>query len=173
MSAAGPGPSSRALTSRCRAGQPQRRRRMAERLARRLVGAGPLVTVAAVPLRACADRADRRAGRPAGSRASHRGRRGRDRPAGTVARRTARRRGRPGGGVYGGEIAALRAAVAVKDRLRSRLAHPGAAPGPALARRQRPGEIATLATSGLDSLDAYYARYLPQVLLAVGRCRSR
>src|ERR1019366_5577774 len=32
---------------------------------------------------------------------------------------------------------------------------------------QRAGEIATLATRGLDGLDSYFARYLPQLVLAV------
>ncbi len=68
---------------------------------------------------------------------------------------------------YGGEMTALRAAVAVKDRLRSRLLTRALDRGPIWLGQQRSGEIATLATSGLDSLDAYYARYLPQVLLAV------
>jgi ATP-binding cassette subfamily C protein CydD len=68
---------------------------------------------------------------------------------------------------YGGEVTALRAAVAVKAGLRSRLLTRALDRGPIWLGRQRCGEIATLATSGLDSLDAYYARYLPQMLLAV------
>ncbi len=45
---------------------------------------------------------------------------------------------------------------------------PGSAPGvvPAAA-GHREGELATLATRGLDGLDAYFARYLPQLVLAV------
>ncbi len=38
--------------------------------------------------------------------------------------------------------------------------------GPAWLGGQRPGEITTLATRGLDALDPYFARYLPQLLLA-------
>jgi ATP-binding cassette, subfamily C, bacterial CydD len=68
---------------------------------------------------------------------------------------------------FGGEVTALRAAVAVKDGLRSRLLTRALDAGPIWLGRQQSGEIATLATSGLDSLDAYYSRYLPQVLLAV------
>ena len=67
---------------------------------------------------------------------------------------------------YGGEVSALRAAIAVKDRLRTRLLTRALDRGPRWLGRQRSGELATLATSGLDSLDAYYARYLPQMLLA-------
>ncbi|HET7014372.1 MAG TPA: thiol reductant ABC exporter subunit CydD, partial [Streptosporangiaceae bacterium] len=68
---------------------------------------------------------------------------------------------------FGGEVTALRTAIAVKDGLRSRLLTRALDAGPIWLGRQRSGEIATLATNGLDSLDAYYSRYLPQVLLAV------
>ena len=34
-------------------------------------------------------------------------------------------------------------------------------------REQRPGELATTAVQGVDALEAYFARYLPQVVLAV------
>ena len=67
---------------------------------------------------------------------------------------------------YGAETAALRSAAAVKSQLRRRLvAHvtgPGAEPA-----SLDPGELATLATRGLDALDDYVARYLPQLVLAV------
>ena len=67
---------------------------------------------------------------------------------------------------YGAETAALRSAAAVKSQLRRRLvAHvtgPGADPA-----SLDPGELATLATRGLDALDDYVARYLPQLVLAV------
>ena len=67
---------------------------------------------------------------------------------------------------YGAETAALRSAAAVKSQLRRRLvAHvtgPGADPA-----TLDPGELATLATRGLDALDDYVARYLPQLVLAV------
>jgi ATP-binding cassette subfamily C protein CydD len=38
--------------------------------------------------------------------------------------------------------------------------------GPGWLAGQRPGEIAALATRGLDGLDGYFARYLPQLMLA-------
>jgi ATP-binding cassette subfamily C protein CydD len=67
---------------------------------------------------------------------------------------------------YGSEAAALRSAAAVKSQLRRRLvAHvtgPGADPVGLDA-----GELAVLATRGLDALDDYVARYLPQLVLAV------
>jgi ATP-binding cassette subfamily C protein CydD len=68
--------------------------------------------------------------------------------------------------VHAGEATALRGAATIKERLRSRLASHVLDLGPAWLGRQRPGEIATLGTSGLDSLDPYFARYLPQVVLA-------
>ncbi|GAA0321123.1 thiol reductant ABC exporter subunit CydD [Actinoallomurus spadix] len=62
---------------------------------------------------------------------------------------------------YGGEASALRAAALVRSQLRRRLiARAVERPGRAA------GEVATLATRGLDALDAYFARYLPQLVLA-------
>ncbi|GAA2624843.1 hypothetical protein GCM10010399_65310 [Dactylosporangium fulvum] len=62
------------------------------------------------------------------------------------------------------EVAAARSAAAVKRQLRARLLAHVAALGPGAAPRS--GAVATLATRGLDSLDAYFARYLPQLVLA-------
>ena len=67
---------------------------------------------------------------------------------------------------YGGEVAALRASAAVKSQLRRRLAAQVLRLGPAWLGGQRAGEITTLATRGLDGLDPYFARYLPQLALA-------
>jgi ATP-binding cassette, subfamily C, bacterial CydD len=85
---------------------------------------------------------------------------------------------------YGGEVAALRAAATVKSQLRRGLIGRALALGPAWLAgpapggrpgdggqgdggQHREGELATLATRGLDGLDAYFARYLPQLVLAV------
>ena len=68
---------------------------------------------------------------------------------------------------YGGEVAALRAAADVKSQLRRALAARSLRLGPAWLGGQRAGEITTLATRGLDGLDTYFARYLPQLVLAV------
>lgn len=67
---------------------------------------------------------------------------------------------------YGAETAALRSAARVKSELRRRLvAHvTGPAADPVATNA---GELATLATRGLDALDDYVARYLPQLVLAV------
>jgi ATP-binding cassette, subfamily C, bacterial CydD len=67
---------------------------------------------------------------------------------------------------YGGEVTALRAAAAVKSQLRRRLTDHVLELGPAWLTGHRSGEVTTLATRGLDGLDPYFARYLPQLVLA-------
>ena len=67
---------------------------------------------------------------------------------------------------YGGEVAALRSSAAVKSQLRRRLAAQVLRLGPAWLGGQRAGELTTVATKGLDALDPYFARYLPQLVLA-------
>ncbi|OLT00407.1 thiol reductant ABC exporter subunit CydD [Pseudonocardia sp. CNS-004] len=64
---------------------------------------------------------------------------------------------------YGAETAALRSAARVKSDLRRRLVRHVATADPAATDA---GELATLATRGLDALDDYVARYLPQLVLA-------
>ncbi|SFM81265.1 ATP-binding cassette, subfamily C, CydD [Pseudonocardia ammonioxydans] len=66
---------------------------------------------------------------------------------------------------YGAEAAALRSAARAKSQLRMRLVRALATAAPDPARST--GEIVTLATRGLDALDDYFARYLPQLVLAV------
>ena len=68
---------------------------------------------------------------------------------------------------YGGEAAALYAAARVKSKLRLRLMRHVLALGPSWLSGQRTGELVTLSTRGLDALDVYFARYLPQLMLAV------
>ncbi|HEY2488582.1 MAG TPA: thiol reductant ABC exporter subunit CydD [Streptosporangiaceae bacterium] len=68
---------------------------------------------------------------------------------------------------WGGEVVALRAAATVKSQLRRALADRVMRLGPAWLAGQQTGEIAALATRGLDGLDVYFARYLPQLVLAV------
>lgn len=67
---------------------------------------------------------------------------------------------------WGQEVTAHRAAAGVKTQLRQRLLTHAMRLGPAWLHGQRTGEMATLATRGLDALDAYFARYLPQLVLA-------
>jgi ATP-binding cassette, subfamily C, bacterial CydD len=68
---------------------------------------------------------------------------------------------------YGGEAAALWAAARVKSQLRRKLIGHTLRLGPDWLGEQRPGGIAVLATRGLDALDPYFARYLPQLVLSV------
>ena len=68
---------------------------------------------------------------------------------------------------YGGEAAALRAAARVKTQLRRKMIAHCLRLGPAWLGGQQPGAIAAQATRGLDGLDAYFARYLPQLVLSV------
>ncbi|MFD3991752.1 thiol reductant ABC exporter subunit CydD [Streptomyces sp. NPDC058583] len=65
------------------------------------------------------------------------------------------------------ELAAHRASAAVKSELRSRLLDRAAALGPGWLSGQRAGSLIALATRGVDALDDYFARYLPQLGLAV------
>jgi ATP-binding cassette, subfamily C, bacterial CydD len=66
---------------------------------------------------------------------------------------------------WASEAAALRAAAVVKSRLRRQLAAHALRLGPSWLTGQQTGELTTLATRGLDALDAYFARYLPAALL--------
>ncbi len=65
------------------------------------------------------------------------------------------------------ESAAHRASADVKSQLRSRLVAHASALGPGWLTGQRTGELTTLATRGVDALDGYFAKYLPQLVLAV------
>ncbi len=67
----------------------------------------------------------------------------------------------------GADVAALRAAATVKSQLRRALSARALGLGPAWLGDQQAGEITTLATRGLDGLDSYFARYLPQLVLAI------
>ena len=66
---------------------------------------------------------------------------------------------------YGGEIAALRGAAAVKSQLRRKLTAHVVRLGPAWLGGQQTGELAAVLTRGLDALDPYFARFLPQLVL--------
>ncbi|MGW7254553.1 thiol reductant ABC exporter subunit CydD [Streptomyces sp. NPDC054834] len=65
------------------------------------------------------------------------------------------------------ELAAHRASAAVKSELRGRLLERAAALGPGWLSGQRTGSLVTLATRGVDALDDYFSRCLPQLGLAV------
>ncbi|WP_405005418.1 thiol reductant ABC exporter subunit CydD [Kitasatospora purpeofusca] len=65
------------------------------------------------------------------------------------------------------ELVAHRSVARVKSTLRRRLLDHATALGPAYLAGRRTGELTTLATRGVDALDDYFARYLPQLALAV------
>ncbi|WP_151477303.1 thiol reductant ABC exporter subunit CydD [Streptomyces albicerus] len=65
------------------------------------------------------------------------------------------------------ELAAHRASAAVKSELRGRLLERAGALGPGWLSGQRTGSLVALATRGVDALDDYFSRYLPQLGLAV------
>jgi ATP-binding cassette subfamily C protein CydD len=69
--------------------------------------------------------------------------------------------------LWGREVAGQRGAVRVKSELRERLSAHVLRLGPSYIREERTGELATTATEGVEKLDAYVGRYLPQVFLSV------
>jgi thiol reductant ABC exporter CydD subunit len=68
---------------------------------------------------------------------------------------------------WAAELLAARCSMRAKQQLREGLLKHVAAAGAVHVGDQRTGEIATLATRGVDALDGYFSLYLPQVLLAV------
>jgi thiol reductant ABC exporter CydD subunit len=68
---------------------------------------------------------------------------------------------------WAAEVVAQRISGAVKAGLRVRLLSRAVALGPRWAAGQASGELVLLATRGLDALDAYYGRYLPQLALGM------
>ncbi len=65
------------------------------------------------------------------------------------------------------EVVANRSSAGVKSELRGRLLRRAVGLGPGWLAGERSGELATLATRGVDALDDYFSRYLPQLVLAV------
>jgi ATP-binding cassette, subfamily C, bacterial CydCD len=65
------------------------------------------------------------------------------------------------------ESAAHRSSAAVKHQLRTRLLDHAVSLGPQWLAGRRTSDLTVLATRGLDALDGYFARYLPQLVLAV------
>jgi thiol reductant ABC exporter CydD subunit len=65
------------------------------------------------------------------------------------------------------EALSYRASAGVKSQLRRDLLRRSVELGPRWLATRRAGELATLTTVGVDALDAYFAKYLPQVVLAV------
>ncbi len=67
---------------------------------------------------------------------------------------------------WGREVMADRASARVKAQLRDALLEHVAALGPARGAGRWTGQIAVLATRGIDALDGYFSLYLPQLCLA-------
>ena len=65
------------------------------------------------------------------------------------------------------EAAAYRTSARAKEELRDAALEHVLSLGPAGPAGREPGAIAAVITRGVDALDTYYARYLPQLILAV------
>ncbi|MFC6162996.1 thiol reductant ABC exporter subunit CydD [Kribbella jiaozuonensis] len=68
--------------------------------------------------------------------------------------------------VWAQEVVAQRAAAAVKSTLRRQVLEHSLRLGPVWLSGERSSALTTLLTKGLDDLDSYFARYLPQLVLA-------
>jgi ATP-binding cassette, subfamily C, bacterial CydCD len=68
---------------------------------------------------------------------------------------------------WGAELAASRCSARAKSQLRGALLERVAGLGVSSSRQERSGELAVLATRGIDALDGYFSLYLPQLLLAM------
>jgi len=66
------------------------------------------------------------------------------------------------------EISAHEAASRLKSSLRQRLMRHLVSLGPVYARGERTGELVTTVVEGIESLEEYFSKYLPQLLLAAG-----
>ncbi|HEX2728658.1 MAG TPA: thiol reductant ABC exporter subunit CydD [Rubrobacteraceae bacterium] len=64
------------------------------------------------------------------------------------------------------EVAAQRGAVRMKSELRERLFEHVLRLGPSYTSGERTGELTTTATEGIEKLEPYFARYLPQMVLS-------
>ena len=67
---------------------------------------------------------------------------------------------------WASQVAAHRAAADVKSELRRGLLTHAIRLGPSWLARQQVGDLATLATSGTDAIDDYFAQYLPALVTA-------
>ncbi|TFB69720.1 thiol reductant ABC exporter subunit CydD [Cryobacterium glaciale] len=65
------------------------------------------------------------------------------------------------------EVSANRGAAQVKSQLRARVMATLAERGPDWVASRQSARLSTVVTTGLDALDNYFARYLPQLLLTV------
>lgn len=68
--------------------------------------------------------------------------------------------------VWASEVSAGSIAIRVKTDLRERLTRHLVALGPAFVQGERTGELVSTTVEGIESLDAYFSQYLPQLILA-------
>jgi len=68
---------------------------------------------------------------------------------------------------WGSEAAAVRSSARAKRELREAAITHAIALGPLGPAGRDPGDVTALMTRGIDALDSYFARYLPQLVLAV------
>src|SRR6266699_7042887 len=71
------------------------------------------------------------------------------------------------GFVWMREVSAQEGAVQVKSELRKRLFAHLLQLGPAYSKGESTGELVATANEGIERLDAYVSRYLPQIVLSV------
>ena len=69
--------------------------------------------------------------------------------------------------IWAGEVTAHRVASQVKRDLRAKFFSHVLSLGPAYARAERSGELVNTAVEGIESLDAFFSQYLPQLALTV------
>jgi len=65
------------------------------------------------------------------------------------------------------EVSAGTLAIRIKTRLRTQLMHKILSRGPAFVHAENSGELTNTAVQGIESLDAYFSQYLPQIALSV------
>ena len=64
------------------------------------------------------------------------------------------------------DISAREAAIRIKENLRERFLKQLIGLGPVYARGERAGELLNTAAEGIEAIDEYFSRYIPQLLLA-------
>jgi ATP-binding cassette, subfamily C, bacterial CydCD len=70
------------------------------------------------------------------------------------------------GVTWAGEVAASKVSLRIKTTLRKRLFHHLLSLGPGYSQGERTGELIHTTVEGVESLDAYFSQYLPQLCLA-------
>ncbi len=69
--------------------------------------------------------------------------------------------------VWAREVVGQRGAIQIKTKLRERLFSHLMRLGPTYTKNERTGELVSTAVEGIERLDAYFGRYMPQVLLSL------